>query len=113
MKTIKSKNIFNGKVNDFSAMLVSAERYAMGRQTYIVEWTCEFISNNLHLLTQKDKYVIIKDIESSMNYGADIDKKDWMNLLKTLEKSLGIKNKSKKQNTVDTDKKEGDISGAP
>ncbi len=86
----KSEINFNGKIDDLSAMLVSAERYAMGRQTYIVKWTCEFISNNLHLLTQKDKHVIIKDIESSTNYGADFDKQDWMNLLKELKKSATL-----------------------
>ncbi len=36
----KSEINFNGKIDDLSAMLVSAERYAMGRQTYIVKWTC-------------------------------------------------------------------------
>lgn len=98
MKTIKSENIFNGKVDDFSAMLISAERYAMGRRTYIVKWTCEFICNNLHLLTQKDKLVMIEDIESSRNYGADFDKKDWMNLLKELKKSIDVENTLQEQN---------------
>lgn len=27
----------NGKIEDISAMLLSAERYALGRKTYIVE----------------------------------------------------------------------------
>ena len=45
----------NGTQEDISAMLVGAERYALGRRTYIVQWTCEFISNNLHLLIEKDK----------------------------------------------------------
>lgn len=45
----------NGSKSDLSAMLVSAERYALGRQTYIVEWTCDFLSKNLHLLLEKDK----------------------------------------------------------
>ena len=40
----------NGKLEDISAMLLSAERYALGRRTYIVDWTCEFIRNNLHLI---------------------------------------------------------------
>lgn len=92
MANKKKENYYNGKVDDFSAMLISAERYALGRQTYIVNWTCKFISNNLHLLTQKDKLVMIKDIESASNYGADFDKKDWMNLLKELKKSAGMKN---------------------
>ena len=49
----------NGKIEDISAMIVGAERYALGRRTYIVQWTCEFIKNNLHLLTEKDKRVMI------------------------------------------------------
>lgn len=98
MANKKKENYYNGKVDDFSAMLISAERYALGRQTYIVNWTCKFISNNLHLLTQKDKLVMIKDIESASNYGADFDKKDWMNLLKELKKSIDIENTLQEQN---------------
>ena len=71
-------------------MLLSAERYALGRQTYIVEWTCEFISNNLHLLLEKDKKVIIRDIKQQEEYGYGewFDKEEWMKLLKILEASL-------------------------
>ena len=36
----------NGNQEDISAMLINAERYALGRRTYIVDWTCEFIRNN-------------------------------------------------------------------
>ena len=49
----------NGEKEDLSAMLIGAERYALGRKTYIVQWTCEFIGNNLHLLTEKDRQVMI------------------------------------------------------
>ena len=51
----------NGKLEDISAMLVGAERYALGRRTYIVDWTCEFIRNNLHLILEKDKKVMIRE----------------------------------------------------
>lgn len=44
---------FNGENEDVSMILVSAERYALGRRTYIVQWTCEIIKNNLHLLSKK------------------------------------------------------------
>lgn len=85
---MKTKIEFNGNIDDLSAMLVSAERYAMGRQTYIVKWTCDFISDNLHLLTEKDKSVIIRDIKSSRDYGADFDKVEWLKLLNVLKESL-------------------------
>lgn len=77
-----------GNLKDISAMLVSAVRYALGRHTYIVNWTCEFISNNLHLITDNDKQVMIRDIKDQerFGYGDECDKADWLNLLKILEK---------------------------
>lgn len=74
----------NGNKEDISAMLIGAERYALGRRTYIVQWTCEFIRNNLHLLTEKDKNVMIRDIENAMDYGDDFDKACWKALLSKL-----------------------------
>lgn len=82
---MKTKIEFNGSQEDLSAMLVSAERYALGRMTYVVSWTCNFIANNLHLLTEKDKQVMIRDIESSNDYGADFDKAEWLKLLNVLK----------------------------
>lgn len=78
----------NGSKSDLSAMLLSAERYALGRQTYIVEWTCDFLSKNLHLLLEKDKKVMIRDIkqQEQYGYGAWFDKEEWIKLLDLLEK---------------------------
>lgn len=76
----------NGNVEDLSMILVSAERYALGRETYIVGWTCEFIANNLHLLTEKDRKVMIRDIKEPISYGAECDKQDWLKLLNILER---------------------------
>lgn len=74
----------NGNQEDISAMMIGAERYALGRKTYIVSWTCEFIGNNLHLLTEKDKGVMIRDIEEAYDYGDDCDEVCWKTLLKKL-----------------------------
>lgn len=74
----------NGNKEDISAMLIGAERYALGRRTYIVQWTCEFIRNNLHLLTEKDKGVMIRDIENAMDYGDECDGSCWKALLSKL-----------------------------
>lgn len=78
----------NGNISDISAMLLSAERYALGRQTYIVEWTCSFIKKNLHLLTEVNKLVMIRDIEECENYGDWFDKEEWMKLLEILKKEV-------------------------
>lgn len=75
----------NGTQEDISAMLIGAERYALGRRTYIVQWTCEFIGNNLHLLTEKDKNVMIRDIEQAGYYGDECDDKCWRTLLSKLK----------------------------
>lgn len=79
---------FEGDIQDISMILVSAERYALGRQTYIVSWTCELIKKNLHLITKKDKQVMIEDIEKCENFGNYIDELCWLKLLEILKKSL-------------------------
>ena len=76
----------NGDKEDISAMLIGAERYALGRRTYIVSWTCEFIGNNMHLLTGKDKAVMIRDIENAISYGDECDEQCWKSLLNKLKK---------------------------
>lgn len=78
---------FNGEEQDLSMMLVSAERYALGRQTYIVEWTCSVLKDNMHLITEHDKRIMIRDIEEQekYGYGMDMDKAQWMSLLSKLK----------------------------
>lgn len=76
---------FNGDSSEISTILVSAERYALGRRTYIVNWTCRVIRDNMHLLLENDKQVIINDIKTALEYGDEIDKEDWFCLLKRLE----------------------------
>ena len=78
----------NGNKEDISAMLVCAERYALGRKTYIVQWVCEFIGNNLHLVTEKDKKVMIRDIENADDYGHECDEREWKALLSKLNQSI-------------------------
>lgn len=70
---------------DLSMLLLSAERYALGRRTYIVKWTCEIISNNIDNLLDKDKQVMIKDIEMAKDYGDMCDKAQWFKLLEKLK----------------------------
>lgn len=83
---------FDGDLSDISMLMVSAERYALGRRTYIVSWTCDVIKNNLHLLTKKDKDVMIRDIESAISYCHNCDTNDWKELLKVLKESDACEN---------------------
>lgn len=89
---------FNGEAEDISMMLVSAERCALGRRTYIVGWTCEIIKKNTHLLSDKDKAVMIRDLENPISYGDECDKAEWLILLKLLRKE--IKNVRVKNNNT-------------
>lgn len=80
----------NGNKDDLSMILVSAERYALDRRTYIVQWTCEFIENNLHLLSNKDRQVMIRDLENPISYGDECDEKEWKILLAMLKGANNI-----------------------
>ena len=91
---------FNGKKDDLSAMLLSAERYALGRATYIVNWTCEVIANNLDLITLKNKKVMIRDIKQASYLGWECDIKEWNKLLKILEKATEREEKENEQKNI-------------
>lgn len=76
---------FKGNSEDMSMILVTAERYALGRRTYVVDWICEVIKNNIDLLTEKDIQVMIRDIEEAYAYGDECDEAEWKALLKILK----------------------------
>lgn len=77
----------------FGQMMVSAVRYALGRQTYIVSTTTSYI---LCLLSKLDDHNIAcmeRDIREASNYGHDsIDKPEWMRLLNALQEEMTKRN---------------------
>ena len=72
-------------ITDYEHMLISALRYAFGQRTYIVELTCKYIEQQIPMLSDHCKDVIIKDIESQNNYGDECDREDWVRLLEKLK----------------------------
>lgn len=94
---MRIKNVdFKGNIEDISMILVSAERYALGRQTYIVDWTVDVIKDNMHLLTDKDLVVMTKDIlRSTMRYCEEYEGKLWTKLAKQLEEERLRRERSK------------------
>lgn len=72
---------------DFEHIVISAERYALGRMTYIVEITVNYILQ----LIEEDKLsdecleIIAKDIKSARSYGMECDKKLWIKLLNRID----------------------------
>lgn len=71
-------------ITNYEHMLISALRYALGRRTYIVELTCKYIEQQIPMLSDRCKDVMIKDIKSQRNYGYAGNGEDWMQLLEKL-----------------------------
>lgn len=73
----------------FGQMMLSAVRYALGRQTYIVSTTVSYI---MFLVPQLDNQTIAcmeRDIRETKNYGSEtIDKPEWMKLLSALQAEM-------------------------
>ena len=72
-------------ITDYEHMLISALRYAIGRRTYIVEITANYILSELPKLSDSCKHVMIHDIENAYSLGDECDIQDWMRLLKELK----------------------------
>ena len=73
-------------ISDYEHMLISALRYALGRRTYIVEITVNYIIKEIPKLSDKCKAIMVHDIEHPLgSYGDECDKADWMRLLAELE----------------------------
>lgn len=66
---------------NFQEILVSAVRYALGRMTYIVGLTVDYISPLIKSLDMKYINIMIDDIDRQREYGMDMDKDEWMKLL--------------------------------
>ena len=77
----------------FGAMMVSAARYALGRQTYIVSTTTNYLA---FLVPKLDSHTIAcleRDIRQAPSYGHDtIDKPEWMKLLAVLQEEMKKRN---------------------
>lgn len=69
---------------DACALAVCAVRYALGRRTYIVSTVCDAVKRIIKDLDDKDLYVMIRDIRECDDYGDDIDKVCWFELLSKL-----------------------------
>ena len=74
-------------------MLICAVRYSLGRMSYIVGVTCEFVASIRKKLSPNCINIIIRDIEETMEMyhrsgrlcGMECDEKDWYRLLRVLK----------------------------
>ena len=77
-------------MSDYEHIVISAERYALGRMTYIVEQTVNYILQEIEddKLSDQCLNIIRQDIKSTKNYGMDCDKKQWLKLLERIEEVI-------------------------
>lgn len=77
-------------MTDYEQMIVSAERYALGRMTYIVEVTVNYILEEIenNNLSKECLEIIRKDINSAKSYGMECDQKLWFKLLDKIEEVI-------------------------
>ena len=77
-------------MNDYEQMIISAERYALGRMTYIVEITVNYILKEIeeNKLSDRCLDVIAEDLRHTKNYGMECDKKLWIKLLDKIEEVI-------------------------
>ena len=74
---------------DFGAILVCAERYACGRQTYMPSIVTGFIRPLLPYISHNSLTVMLRDLEGAYGYGNPvIDKPLWMTLMSDIRSEI-------------------------
>ena len=77
-------------MTDYEQIVISAERYALGRMTYIVSITVNYILEEIEhdKLSDRCLDVIAEDIRSAKNLGMECDEKEWIKLLDRIEEVI-------------------------
>ena len=77
---------------DFETILICAERYAIGRRSYMPRLVIGYITPLLPSLSIRALAVLEKDISSADGYGDEkIDRPDWMKFLTAVRAELSRK----------------------
>ena len=77
-------------MTDYEHIVISAVRYALGRMTYIVELTVNYVLQEIEndKLSDRCLNVIVGDIRSAKSLGMDCDKAQWLKLLNRIEEVI-------------------------
>ena len=77
-------------MTDYEHIVISAVRYALGRMTYIVELTVNYVLEEIEndKLSDRCLDVIAEDIKEAHNYCMDCDKAHWIKLLNRIEEVI-------------------------
>lgn len=74
----------------YEQIVISAERYALGRMTYIVELTVNYVLQEIEndKLSDRCLSIIRDDIKNTKKLGMDCDKEQWLKLLDRIEEVI-------------------------
>lgn len=74
-------------MTDYEQIVISAVRYALGRMTYIVELTVNYVLQQIedNKLSDRCLDIIAEDIRSARTLGMECDKVLWLKLLDRIE----------------------------
>lgn len=77
-------------MSDYEHIVISATRYALGRMTYIVELTVNYIMQQIDedKLSDSCLSVILEDIKEAKNLGMECDREQWLKLLNRIEEVI-------------------------
>lgn len=77
-------------MTDYEHMIISAVRYALGRMTYIVELTVNYIMQQIEedKLSDSCLSIIRDDIKQAKNLGMECDKEQWLKLFNRIEEVI-------------------------
>lgn len=78
--------------DDLQEMLISSVRYALGRRTYMVEWTVKYITQLLPDFYDKELGVMLRDVSEWLYRCAENEPddivKEWQRFAKCLQEAL-------------------------
>ena len=77
-------------MSDYEHIVISAVRYALGRCTYIVEITVNYVLQEIEddKLSDQCLALILSDIQNARDYGMECDKEQWIKLFNRIEEVI-------------------------
>lgn len=77
-------------MTDYEHIVISAVRYALGRMTYIVELTVNYILEEIEedKLSDKCLSVILQDLKDCTYFGNYCDEREWKRLKERIEEVI-------------------------
>ena len=77
-------------MTNYEHILISAVRYALGKKTYMVELTVNYILEEIEYDKLSDECLIIirRDVKNAEDYGMECDRKQWIKLLNRIEEVI-------------------------